>query len=117
MAHHFVIITFNENVKEVPYKYLVEFSKLVDISVNMIIDETSIQFRHYGYYWDYVSVIDDLFVDGKVTENTLAAYEWLKQNTTVESDCWNVNDNDYGPCDWKDFERQMQHIKKRYLEK
>lgn len=117
MAHHFVIITFNENVKEIPYKYLVELSKLVDFEVNMTVDETGIQFRHYGYFWDYEGAIDDLFADNKVTENTLAAYAWLKQNTTVESDCWNVNDNDYGPWNWEDFERQIQHIKKRYLEK
>lgn len=117
MAHHFVIITFKENVKEIPYKYLVELSKLVDFNVNMTVDETGIQFKHYGYFWDYEGVIDDLFVDDKVTGMTLAAYEWLKENTTIESDCWNVNDSEYGPDSWEDFERQMYHIKKRYFEK
>lgn len=114
MAHHFVVLEFKENITEVPYKYLVELNKLTCIDVHIHIDAKAVQLRHYGYFWEYDDAIEDLFKSNEITEQTIEAYKWFRENTEIYSDCWNVNDNEYGPHNWEQLDKFVKRLKDKY---
>lgn len=115
MAHHFVILTLKENITEVPYKYLIELSKLTDIDVTLHLERDNIQLRYNSYFWDYEYDIEELFKNNEITEITLEAYKWFRENTTISSDCWNVNDAEFGPHSWGQLDNYIKRVKDKYL--
>ena len=59
----------------------------------------------------------------KITDSIVEAYKWLLENTTIESDCWNACDAEYGPDSWDDFKGSLEsaggkelvrHFKEKY---
>ena len=106
MAYHNIRITCKDNVI-IPEEYkrtLNDFVSELYSNVTLIIEPTMILFHYPDWCWLYADDIEDLIEENKLTLGMIEAYQWLKENTDIESDCWNPCDNEYGPDCWDDVE-------------
>ena len=109
MAHHDIIIKFKEN-KQISYTHLCvlkDFLGIVATDVKLCFDRRSIRLEHHGWFWCYYEDITDLITENKITDEMVEVYKWLKENTTLKSDCWNTCDNEYGPDDWDEVRKNI----------
>lgn len=115
MAHHYIILNLKDNNVNIPYQYLVELYKLVDENINIHFEENNIQLQCNSYYWDYNYDIEEIFKNCEITKVTIEAYRWFRENTILSSDCWNVNDADFGPNSWEEMDKIIERYKRKYL--
>ena len=61
-----------------------------------------------GWFFDLEEEVLQALRGNHVTQGMVDFYKWVCAHGDVRSDCWNANDNEYGPWDVKDFIRKIQ---------
>ena len=79
-----------------------------------LIKKHQISYCYHAACFLYEAEIEELFERGLITQNMVDVFMWLCDNATLEIDCWNPCDFEYGPRDMDDFKECVFKIAKKY---
>lgn len=114
MAHESFIFT---SEKEIPVDILNKIPDLIYLfrpEGDWLITNKMIKYTYYSAFFFMESEIGYIMSKSLVTQNMIEVFEWMCDNMTLEMDCWNVNDFEYGPSDIDDFRKQVLSIAEEY---
>lgn len=114
MAHQLFIF---HSDKEIPIDIVKKASDLVSLfrdEGEWFITKHQISYCYHAACFLYEDEIEELFKYGFITQNMVDVFRWLCDNTTLEIDCWNPCDREYGPWDMDDFKERILEIAKEY---
>lgn len=114
MAHESFIFT---SEKEIPVDILNKIPDLIYLfrsEGDWLITNKMIKYTYYSAFFFMEREIGYIMSKSLVTQNMIEVFEWMCDNMTLEMDCWNVNDFEYGPSDIDDFRKQVLSIAEEY---
>ena len=112
MAYHCIIIEPKETkcFPQEIYEKAKDLEKLwQDYRLEWYITEEKITLCYReGWFFNLEEFVKEAIEEGCITKNMVDVYRWICRNATVESDCKNACDNEYGPSNVDDFREDIE---------
>ncbi len=79
-----------------------------------LVTNKTIKYYYPNYFFFIEGELGDIFSKGLITNNMIDVFNWMCDNMTLEVDCWNANDNDFGPSNIGCFKDEILSVARDY---